>query len=299
MTWCPDAPSFVVPPEGWGAAYASRYDPANGRPVIIPATKLVVHHSASNAPPPGQEDLFSQQIEAYGEGRDGAACEYNYLLYPSGVLHGGFGDTRGCHASATDPSTGSAYNSSSIGICFIGYFHPPYNDQPTQAAIGTFQAWLGWMLDTVRLTDDVLTRAPSSGQPGWYGHRDVWGTACPGDTLYPQLPSIIKVGSAPTPGPTPGDDGMAYVIYESKDEGGNRWAWADFLGLEAGGLCESVVWIDGGYKASIEASGVQVEHKNRGPGGYNTFRLEGTDFDQMNAEDQQYDWKRSDFRKVT
>jgi len=216
MTWCPDAPSFVVPPEGWGAAYAYRYDPANGRTVIVPGSgshKLVIHHSASNQPPPGQEAAFSRQIEAYGESRDGAACEYNYLLYPSGVLHGGFGDTRGCHASATDPATGGAYNSSSIGICFIGYFHPPYDDEPTPEAIATFQAWLGWMVSSGRLTDEVLSHGdPYSGNPGYYGHRDIWGTACPGDTLYPKLPEIVQISGAPIPGPEPtppsGDDDM-------------------------------------------------------------------------------------------
>jgi hypothetical protein len=211
MTWCPDAPSFVTPPEGWGAAYATRYDPAYGRQVITPCSKLVIHHSASNQPPPGQEASFSQQLEAYGESRDGAACEYNYFVYPSGVIHGGFGDTRGCHASATDPSTGSTYNSTSVGICFVGYFHPPYDDSPTPEAIAAFQAWLGWMLDSGRLTDDVLTHTPSAGYPGWYGHRDAWATACPGDVLYPMLPSIVQVGGAPAPGPTPTPGGNDLV----------------------------------------------------------------------------------------
>jgi len=213
VTWVADAPDFVVRPTDWGAAYAARYDPANGRPIIVPCRKLIVHHSASNQPASGGEAAFSRQLEAYGESRDGAACEYNYLLYPSGVLHGGFGDTRGCHASATDPSTGSAYNSSSIGICWIGYFHPDVNDEPTDEAIATFQAWLGFMVDSGRLTQDVLSYGGSmTGNPGWYGHRDVWGTACCGDTLYPLLPDIIQVGSQPSPGPTPptpgGDDDM-------------------------------------------------------------------------------------------
>jgi hypothetical protein len=298
MTWCPGHPDFVIAPNDWGAAYADRYDPANGRPVITPCTKLIVHHSASNQPSAGGEAAFSRQIEAYGESRDGAACEYSYLLYPTGVLHGGFGDTRGCHASATDPSTGSAYNSSSIGICFIGYFHPPYDDQPTDAAIETFQAWLGWMLDTERLTDDVLQMAVSNGRPGWYGHRDVFSTACPGDSLYPLLPQLIRPGAQPHPPGPPGGDDMAYVIYESIDGAGNRWAWADFLGLEAGGLCESVVWIDGNYKAQIERSGASVEHKPRAPGDYRTFRLEGG----LPQGDQQYSWSDRpgvDFRVVT
>jgi hypothetical protein len=224
MTWCPDAPGFITPPSAWGAAYADRYDPANGRAVITPCSKLIVHHSASNQPSPGGEAAFSRQLEAYGESRDGAACEYNFLLYPSGVLHGGFGDTRGCHASAPDPAAGTAYNSSSIGICFIGYFHPPYDDEPTSAAIATFQAWLTWMLGSGRLTYDALYEAPANGAVGWYGHRDVFATACPGDRLYPRLPDIIRPGDVPSPSPPPGGDDLVNTIIIVDD------AYAKFTG---------------------------------------------------------------------
>ena len=240
MTWCDGSPGFVVSPYDWGAAYAQRYDPAYGRQVITPCTKLVIHHSASNQPPAGGEVSFSRQLEAYGESRDGAACEYNFMLYPSGVLHGGFGDTRGCHASATDPSTGSTFNSTSVGFCFIGYFHPPNNDEPTAEAIATFQAWLGWMIDSGRLTDDVLTHAPTSGQPGWYGHRDLWATACPGDSLYPLLPSIVQIGSAPAPGPmpTPGGNDLVNTLFIIDD------AYARFAGdADAQGIVHTVRYL--------------------------------------------------------
>ena len=67
MTWCPDHPGFVTPPDGWGSAYSSRYDPANGRTQIVPIKpKLIIHHSASNQPSPGGEAAFSRQLEAYG-----------------------------------------------------------------------------------------------------------------------------------------------------------------------------------------------------------------------------------------
>lgn len=243
MTWCPGHPDFVIEPNGWGSAYADRYDPDYGRTVITPCTKLIVHHGASNAPSPGGEAAFTRQIEAYGESRDGAAVEYHYLVYPTGVVHGGFGDTRGCHASATDPATGSAYNSSSIGMCFVGYFHDPYYDQPTPEAIAAFQAWLSWMLDSGRLTADATVEAASNGAPGWYGHRDVFATACPGDTLYPQLPSIITPGAPPaTTTPTPptviGDDTMPAYI--------NKGTYATFA--MTGGFCH---WVPTAHDADV------------------------------------------------
>lgn len=111
------------------------------------------------------------------------------------------------------------------------------------------------------------------------------------------------LGSSPSPGPTPGGEDM-HVIYESIDAGGNRWAWADFMGIEDGnGICESVVWLPGDYKAQIEAAASgPLPHRRRGPGGYRTFRLEGTDFSRMNGEDQAYDWSPQpgrDFRYVS
>lgn len=207
MTWCPDAPSWVVPPAGWGSALARRYDPANGRQVIVPCRRLVVHHSASNQPAPGGEPAFSRQIESYGESRDGAGVEYSYLVYPTGVVHGGFGDTRGCHAAQNDPS-GQSYNVTSVGVCLVGYFHPPQNHQVTPAAVDALQRLVGWLVDSGRLSSEVRTKAPRNGSPGWYGHRDVWATACPGDSLYPRLGDILAA-SPSTPPPPPTEDDMA------------------------------------------------------------------------------------------
>ena len=291
MTWNQGGtPGWIVTPEGWGAAYAGRYDPANGREVVVPGPasgKLVVHHSASNAPAPGGEASFSRQIEAYGESRDGAAIEYNYLVYPSGVLHGGFGDTRGCHASATDPSTGTNYNKTSIGICFVGYFHPPNNDQPTDAAIASFQAWLTWMVESGRLTEDVLYPNQYNGDTGWYGHRDVFSTACPGDTLYPRLPDIVQISSQPSPGPGPtppsGDDDMptpcGFITCNQGTTGhhvdGSEWT-APIDGttfkVNPGG---TIQWVHGGelddFTAVLSAAGAKTDTWNGAVGTPDAF----------------------------
>jgi hypothetical protein len=209
MTWCPDAPPFVVAPLGWNSALWQRYDPDYGRDVITPCTKLMIHHTASNVPNPGDEADFTRQIEQYGESRDGAAVEYSFLIYPTGACHGGFGDTRGCHSAQTDPSAGVNYNSTAIGVAFVGYFHPPHNDQPTDEAIATFQSWLDWMIGSGRLLPDVLVASGWNGAAGWYGHRDVFATACPGDVLYPRLGDIVQLPSESPHPPETGDDFMA------------------------------------------------------------------------------------------
>jgi hypothetical protein len=190
-----------VAPLGWNSALWQRYDPDYGRQVITPCSKLMVHHTASNVPTAGDEADFTRQLEAYGESRDGAAVEYHYLIYPTGVCHGGFGDTRGCHSAQTDPSAGVNYNETAIGVSFVGYFHPPNNDQPTAAAVATFRAWLEWMVDSQRLAPEVVEQAPWNGAAGWYGHRDVFATACPGDVLYPQLGDIIALPGPGAPAP--------------------------------------------------------------------------------------------------
>lgn len=215
MTYLPDAPDFIIKPVNWGAAFSQRYDPDNGRAVLpMPVQKLIVHHSASNQPSMdlASEAAFMRALEGYGEARDGAACEYNFLVYPSGRVFGGFGETRGAHCNSVDPSQKRAYNSTAFGICWIGYFHPNVNDTPTDAAIGGFRKLITWLINSGRMTDDVLQHRIGNGQPGWYGHRDVWGTACCGDLLYPMLSDIIKLDNGPpTPPPPPppvGDDDM-------------------------------------------------------------------------------------------
>jgi hypothetical protein len=187
----------------------------------------MIHHSASNQPAPGDEDDFTRQIEQYGESRDGAAVEYHYLIYPTGVCHGGFGDTRGCHSAQTDPAAGVNYNSTAIGVCFVGYFHPPNNHDVSPAAVATFQSWLDWMIGSGRLTGDVVIPAPRNGAAGWYGHRDVFATACPGDRLYPRLPDIVQLpadsGAPPAAAPDEQERyrgmGDFVVVYDMDGEG--------------------------------------------------------------------------------
>lgn len=64
-----------------------------------------------------------------------------------------------------------------IGICLAGYYHEPYNDQPTEDDLKAFR----WLLD------QLSTQHPEfpASQGDAYGHRERYATACPGDTFFP------------------------------------------------------------------------------------------------------------------
>lgn len=66
-----------------------------------------------------------------------------------------------------------------IGICVVGYFHPPYNQEPSPENL----AALGQLLD------ELSTQHPEfpATQKDTYGHRERFATACPGDNLFPYV----------------------------------------------------------------------------------------------------------------
>jgi len=115
---------------------------------------------------------------------------YNFLVCKHGDIFEGREDSliyaRGAHDSI---------NCNGLGICALGYFHTPYNDQPTPEMIGSIEAFIAWQWD-------ALGRSPYG--TGTYGgnteniiggHRDVSATACPGDIMY-----SMYVGADPNSG---------------------------------------------------------------------------------------------------
>ncbi|MGI8907554.1 MAG: N-acetylmuramoyl-L-alanine amidase [Candidatus Sumerlaeaceae bacterium] len=105
---------------------------------------------------------------------------YHYLVDKFGnIFEGRYGSNSSLPKGAHD-----SYNVNSFGFNIMGYFHTPYNQQPTSA-----------MLDS--LMDVIAWRMPSSWSAygsGSYngrtvgvldGHRKVKSTACPGDYVHP------------------------------------------------------------------------------------------------------------------
>jgi hypothetical protein len=215
-------PDWIVTPDEWGSAFPNRYSVLYRQRMPMPVTKLMVHHSASNQPVPAAESAFQRNLEAYGERRDGAACEYHYIIYPSGSVYGGFMDTRGCHSAQVDVSYAqrTLYNLSAIGICFIGNF---YNTglRVTPAAEAAFRRLVNWLVESGRCDGVVFERRSVNGGRGYYRHRDVFSTVCCADVelSFPQM--FVREGQ-PTPNPGPGPvplptdlpEGMMWTLFQ-------------------------------------------------------------------------------------
>ena len=163
----------------WGAK------PAVGVTNLVPSrvALCVLHHTTGTYSGSGQT---VRNIQAFhmGPTRKWADIAYSFLVAPTGEIYEGRGWAKqGAHTKG--------YNSSSVGIAFIGDGRLPV-PAPALASI----AWLGSEADR---RFGTLRRV---------GHRDVGSTVCPGDALHGWWMGgaallAVTVPDAPAPVPAP------------------------------------------------------------------------------------------------
>ena len=163
----------------WGAK------PAVGVTNLVPSrvALCVLHHTTGTYSGSGQT---VRNIQAFhmGPTRKWADIAYSFLVAPTGEIYEGRGwGKQGAHTKG--------YNSSSVGIAFIGDGRLPV-PAPALASI----AWLGSEADR---RFGTLRRV---------GHRDVGSTVCPGDALHGWWMGgaallAVTVPDAPAPVPAP------------------------------------------------------------------------------------------------
>lgn len=193
----------------WGADESLRYNPdgslAWGPTQYFPTQTLTVHHTAgvNNDPDPAAtvRAIYYYDTVTQGWGDMG----YHLLIDEAGSVYEGrwsgddpipvFGPTPGADGQPL-MVTGAhvqGYNSGNTGVVLLGDFT---NQQPTPAARTALTAVLAVLgavtvLDPLGITDYVN---PVSGATKTVdtisGHRDWAATQCPGNTFYPQLPSV-------------------------------------------------------------------------------------------------------------
>ena len=138
----------------WGAK------PAVGVTNLVPSRVMlcVLHHTTGTYA--GPQTVRNIQAFHQGPTRKWADIAYSFLVAPDGTIFEGRGwGKQGAHTKG--------YNSSSVGIAFIGDGRLPV-PAPALASI----AWLGSEADR---RFGTLRRV---------GHRDVGSTVCPGDALH-------------------------------------------------------------------------------------------------------------------
>ncbi|XP_038059251.1 peptidoglycan recognition protein 1-like [Patiria miniata] len=149
-------------------------DPKARVDMVNPLGFAVVHHTAgSECTTPddcAQEVRNMQNYHMDGHGWDDIG--YNLVIGGDERVYIGRGwDTVGAHAGST------FFNQNSVGITIIGDYT---NKLPTDGVLRVLKQLLVCGVESGHLTEQYLLR----------GHRDVresGPTACPGDTLYPEI----------------------------------------------------------------------------------------------------------------
>jgi hypothetical protein len=195
----------IIPRSGWGADESLRFD-ASGEetwpPEFSPMQKAIVHHTAGRNGDPNPaatiRAIYWAKSISHGYGDIG----YNFLIDEAGRIYEGrhsrnyapgepiTGEdlagsvVRGVHAQGTNFGT--------VGIALLGNFQ---NRQPTTAARVALERLLAWKLERHGL--DPLGGSTYVGLQGptkWLynisGHRNVYATACPGESFYPTFPQL-------------------------------------------------------------------------------------------------------------
>lgn len=150
-------------------------------------THLIVHHTATgNTASGGDWAAVVRSIWNFHIFTNGwADIGYNYLIDPDGVIYegrAGGDNVQGAHFSGVNAGT--------LGVSMIGTFTEL---TPAEKALNSLRRLLAWKADQRGLDPLGRARHAASGLElnNISGHRDGPGaTECPGNALYPLLPSL-------------------------------------------------------------------------------------------------------------
>jgi hypothetical protein len=134
-------------------------------------TVLTVHHTASLGENQTHEQILNAIYKEHVSGKGWPGISYHEVIMPDGTVYQ--------LNEFTDVTWQDTHNFDSYAICLVGYFHTPYNQEPTAAQLVSLRKRL----------DDLCTNHPEfpASQGDVLGHRDRYATACPGDNLYPKV----------------------------------------------------------------------------------------------------------------
>lgn len=172
----------------WGAQWGLADDKIyKGSPSYSAVTHLIVHHSASNNTSTNWAAVVASYFDTHVNTNGWSDLGYNWLIAPDGTLfvgRGGGNNVIGAHMCG--------YNTNTMGVCLIGDFT---SVEPTQKALDKLQQLLAWKasesgIEPLSFSD---IRSHSGTMNNISGHKDGCApayTECPGNKLYPKLPTV-------------------------------------------------------------------------------------------------------------
>lgn len=140
---------------------------------------IAIHHDAVQRP-----HSYDSVARYRGEAREhynrlGPGLQYHYKIDNVGTIYHIRPVTTWLYAVGTNANT------STVHICLDGYFHAPYNQNPTREQYEALSQLI------IRLTGEL--RVPYANV---WGHRSFKSTACPGDILAPYVFQISSKATA-------------------------------------------------------------------------------------------------------
>lgn len=134
-------------------------------------TVLTIHHTASLGENKTHEQILEEIRHEHVDVNGWPGISYHEVIMPDGTVYQ--------LNDFTDVTWQDTHNFDSYSVCLVGYFHQPYNQQPTEAQLVSLRSRL----------DDLCNNHPEipADASSVLGHRDRYATACPGDNLYPQV----------------------------------------------------------------------------------------------------------------
>lgn len=142
-------------------------------------THIAIHHDAVQRPH-SYDSVARYRSEAKEHyNRLGPGLQYHYKIDNIGTILKIRPHTTWLYAVGTNANT------STVHICIDGYFHAPYNQQPTREQYEALAQLI------VKLTGEL--RVPYANV---WGHRSFKATACPGDNLAPYVFQVDSQATA-------------------------------------------------------------------------------------------------------
>lgn len=179
----------IISRANWGANESYRFD-SNGNEVwpteYQTPQKIIIHHSVTPNnepnPPATVRAIYYYHAITLGWGDVG----YNYLVdWHGNVYEGRYGglDVVGGHAYS--------YNYGSVGVCGMGTYGNTANSvAPGAELLGGLIDVSAWQCSRALIDPRESSFFVNKVTQNVAGHRDYNATACPGEYLYAQLPSI-------------------------------------------------------------------------------------------------------------